>query len=89
MLSRIRPVKTCSPVSIQTSFAPLKVSLPEGIGYNVTAKTSFGKVTSDLPLSISGTVSGDALSGKIAGGGCELLLNNSNGDIEILKTQRP
>jgi hypothetical protein len=49
------------------------------------ARTSFGRIKSDLPVSVSGITSNDELNGTIGGGGCELRLTNSNGAIEILK----
>jgi hypothetical protein len=46
---------------------------------------SFGKVSSHVPLTISGSVSTDARSGKIGDGKCPLMLDDSNGNIEILR----
>jgi len=46
---------------------------------------SFGKVSSELDVTASGTLGGDSLNGRIGGGGCPLQLTNSNGNIEILK----
>ena len=61
-------------------------STTQGVGYDVTAKTSFGQIRSEPPLTVSGAVAGDAfVSGKIAGGGCELRLTNQNGSIDIVK----
>ena len=34
---------------------------------------------------MQGSLSGDALSGKIGDGRCEVLLSDSNGNIEIVK----
>jgi hypothetical protein len=36
-------------------------------------------------MTITGDVGRDAVSGKIAGGGCELRLMDQNGNIDILK----
>jgi hypothetical protein len=55
------------------------------VGYNVTARTTFGRIHSEPDLTISGSVGGDVLTGKIAGGGCELKLTDQNGSIDILK----
>lgn len=79
------PAKPCSPIVLKTSFSPLKVYLPEDAGYNLTAKTSFGRINSELGVTASGGMSGDSLTGRIGGGGCELRLTTSNGGIEILK----
>src|SRR5262249_5689438 len=47
----------CAPVTIKSSFGPIRVFLPEGTGYDVSARTSFGKVTTQIPMSVSGSVS--------------------------------
>jgi hypothetical protein len=39
-----------------------------------------------MPLTASGTMGADSLSGRIGAGGCALGLTDSNGNIEILKT---
>jgi hypothetical protein len=75
----------CRPISIHTSFAPIRIHLAGSPNYRVTAKTSFGKVRSDIPLMVSGSLSDDALSGTIGAGLCELRLTDNNGTIEILK----
>ena len=75
----------CKPIAIQTSFAPIKVALPAGVGYNFTGKTSFGRIHSEPELAISGNIAPDEVSGKIAGGGCELRLIDQNGSIDIVK----
>jgi hypothetical protein len=79
------PAQPCGPIALKTSFSSLKLYLPNGAGYNVIAKTSFGRIRSELEVAASGTASGDSLTGRIGGGGCELRLTNDNGGIEILK----
>jgi hypothetical protein len=80
-----KPGQRCQPISLNTSFGPIRVSLPNGVGYNVTARASFGQIHSEADMTISGNVGGDALNGKISGGGCELRLTDQNGSIDILK----
>jgi DUF4097 and DUF4098 domain-containing protein YvlB len=75
----------CFPISLKSSFGPIRIHLPEGVGYEVTAHTSFGKVASQIPLTVAGSLSADSLSGKIGDGRCPLTLENSNGNIEILR----
>jgi hypothetical protein len=75
----------CQPVTVGTNFGPIRVALPEGMGYNVSARTSFGRIHSDYELSVSGDVSRDSLAGKIGGGGCEVKLVNQNNNIDIVK----
>jgi DUF4097 and DUF4098 domain-containing protein YvlB len=75
----------CKSISLKTSFSPIQVRLPADAGYDVTARTSFGHITSELPVTASGALGGDSLNGKIGNGGCPLSLTDSNGNIEILK----
>jgi hypothetical protein len=75
----------CQPISIRTSFSTLRIRLQGDASYRVTARTSFGKIRTDFPLNVSGSISNDNLSGTIGGGRCEMSLMNNNGSIEILK----
>ncbi|MGB2627693.1 MAG: hypothetical protein WAK20_12970 [Candidatus Acidiferrum sp.] len=84
-VSEARTSSGCKSISAKTSFAPLQVRIGEGSNYNVNAKTSFGRISSELPITSSGQMGGDSLSGKIGNGGCTLSLTNANGNIEILK----
>ncbi len=80
-----RSAQKCQPVSLQTSFGPIKVSVPGAAGYNVTARTSFGRIHSAVDMTMSGDIGRDELRGKIGAGGCELRLMNQNGNIDIVK----
>jgi hypothetical protein len=77
----------CKNVSLKTSFAPMQVRLAPDANYDVNARTSFGHISSDLPVTATGTIGGDSLNGKIGNGGCALSLTNSNGNIEIAKSR--
>ena len=77
---------SCQPIMIRTSFSTLRVHLRGEASYHVSARTSFGKIRTDFPLSISGSISNDDLNGVIGSGHCEMTLMNNNGPIEILKT---
>ena len=81
----VRPASGCRDISLKTSFSSIRVRIPDGIGYNVSARTSFGRVSSDLPVTATGNIGGDSLNGTIGGGGCQLQLTDSNGSIEIAK----
>jgi hypothetical protein len=59
--------------------------LAESGGYDLTARTSFGSIRSDLPVTASGSIGTDSLSGRVGAGGCAVSLTDSNGNIEILK----
>jgi hypothetical protein len=79
-------VTRCQPMSLSTSFGPIRVTVPSGVGYNLSAKTTFGRINSEAELAVTGIVSADTLNGTIAGGGCALRLIGQNGNIDILKS---
>jgi hypothetical protein len=81
----VRPVSGCRDISLKTSFSSIRVRIPDGVGYNLTARTSFGRVSSELPVTATGNIGGDSLKGTIGAGGCQLQLTDSNGSIEIAK----
>ena len=78
----------CEPIAIHTSFSALRVHLEPDASYQVSARTSFGHIRSEFPLTVSGSMSSDGLSGVIGTGKCEMRLTNSNGAIEILKSSQ-
>ncbi len=78
----------CQPVNIRTSFSPMRIRVPDEASYSLTAKTSFGKINSEFPMMVSGTLSPDSVQGKIGGGACPMRLSNQNGSIEILRPGR-
>lgn len=80
-----RAGQKCQPISLHTSFGPMRVAIPGGAGYNVTARTSYGRIHSDADMTVLGDIGGDELRGKIGGGGCDLRLMNQNGSIDIVK----
>src|SRR6201999_2518282 len=57
-----RPPSGCRDVSLKTSFSSIRVGVPEG-NYTLAAHTSFGRITSDLPVTASGNIGGDSLNG--------------------------
>jgi DUF4097 and DUF4098 domain-containing protein YvlB len=75
----------CFPLSLTSSFGAIRVYLPEGAGFKVDARASFGKIHSEMPVSVAGSLSGDAISGTIGDGKCPLTIANSNGSIDLLK----
>lgn len=85
-----RQIHGCQPISLRTTFGPIRVTLPQGAGYDLTSHTTFGSIHSDLPIvTPPGTHSGQngqaGLAGKINGGGCDLKLMGENGSIDILR----
>jgi hypothetical protein len=81
----VKAGQPCRPIAIQTSFAPIRVAVPAGLGYTVSGKTSFGRIHSEPEMAVSGALTADSVNGKISGGGCEMRLTDQNGNIDIVK----
>jgi hypothetical protein len=75
----------CQPITLKTTFGPIKLALPGNANYNVSASTSFGGINTEFPVTVSGQTNSESIQGKIGNGGCELKITDSNGRIEILK----
>lgn len=77
----------CEPISLRTTFGPIQVTVPQNVGYDVTAHTTFGRIQTSATsqVTVSGNIDPGSLVGKIGGGGCDLRLNDQNGNIEILR----
>jgi outer membrane lipoprotein SlyB len=58
------------------------VELPPSPSYRVSARTSFGRISSAVPITAQSS-SDESLIGTIGGGACKLDLVNSNGSITI------
>jgi DUF4097 and DUF4098 domain-containing protein YvlB len=82
-----RKGKDCQPVELKTSFSSIKVALPDEAGWSVDARTSFGRIQAEVPITVVGSLSTESIQGKIGDGACPLTLSNNNGSIEILKAK--
>jgi DUF4097 and DUF4098 domain-containing protein YvlB len=71
--------------SLSTSGGGISVSVPQTIAVNLDAGTSGGRVSSDLPVTIQGEHRGNELRGTINGGGFELALKTSGGNVRVQK----
>jgi hypothetical protein len=80
-----RSASGCRDIALKTSFSSIRVRIPDGLGYHVNAHTSFGRISSDLPITTNGNMSPESLDGTIGSGGCQMQLINSNGSIEIAR----
>jgi hypothetical protein len=72
----------CQPLSLATSFSSIKVAIPANANYDVNARTSFGRINTDLPVKTR-TFGEGTLNGTIGSGGCRMDLVNANGNITI------
>jgi len=69
------------PCRLTTSGGTVTVYLADDIDLNIDASTSGGKVESDLPVTVQGSMKKNSMQGKINGGGPELYLRTSGGNI--------
>ncbi len=74
----------CHPITLNTSFSSIHVALPPNTGYDVSARTSFGHISTDIPITTN-NAGEDTLTGRIGNGGCKLELKTGNGGITIGK----
>ncbi|MPZ17956.1 MAG: hypothetical protein GEV06_08600 [Luteitalea sp.] len=80
-----RQAQKCHDLTLATSFSPIHIRLREDSSYVLNARVTFGRISSDLPVTASGTMAEGSLSGTIGSGGCSLRATTTNGDIRIQK----
>jgi len=73
----------CKDIKLKTSFSRIGVRVPANAGYKLNARTSFGHINTELPVTSTGSMGGDSLNGTIGNGACIMELSNSNGNIDI------
>jgi hypothetical protein len=78
----------CDPVRLATRFGGIRVGLPADGDYDLTASTKFGKIQTNVGVTVQGELNPERITGRIGKGGCELLLTNDNGAIEINGAKR-
>lgn len=75
-------------VELRTSGGSIKLSVPADFRADLKASTSGGHVYTDIPVSVQGKISNSSLNGKVNGGGPEVVLRTSGGNIEITNKAR-
>ncbi len=68
---------------IETSFGDIDLTIPDDSVFDLELETSFGEITSDLPVTVSGSFSETSWSAELNGGGSLLTAKTSNGDITL------
>jgi DUF4097 and DUF4098 domain-containing protein YvlB len=75
------------PHNVKSDFGNIDLALPTDVKLNVDLKTDFGKIKSDLPITVTLTESSssekDQIAGSINGGGDELIVSTNSGGINI------
>ena len=69
--------------SLRTSNGDVDVTLVNTSGVKLDAETGNGKISSELPITITGRSNDDQLTGDIGDGNSSLRIRTSNGDITI------
>jgi len=75
------PLQACR---LETSGGHVEVTLPEDSPVHVDARTSGGRVSTELPVTLTGEL-GSHLKADVNGGGPELFLRTSGGHIKLYK----
>ena len=78
----------CNEVSLRTTFSPIKIGLASNASYTLSARTTYGQINTELPLTVTTKSINDnssTLSGTIGNGGCKMELVTMNGGIAIVK----
>lgn len=77
--------KNPADVSLATSGGSISVYVPEDSSFNLDAECSGGRVSSEVPVTISGKPSRSELRGPVGQGGAKVVLRTSGGGIAIKK----
>jgi hypothetical protein len=72
-----------APMSLTTSNGTITLTLPGSASAAVDARTSNGRISSEIPLTIAGTSRRDRLTGRIGAGAGEIRLRTTNGGITL------
>lgn len=73
------------PVELYTSGGNIKLRVPADFKANLVASTFGGHVYTDLPVIVQGKINGSSLNGLMNGGGPEVSLKTTGGNIEIIR----
>jgi len=68
---------------IATSGGSIRVALDPSVNLELDASTSGGSVVTDLPIKVTGRISGSSLRGTLGSGGALLRIHTSGGSIRI------
>ena len=75
---------TASPAgSLETSGRRIEVEFPEGFGVTLDAETTGGRVELPGQVRVEGSLGPDHVRGRLNGGGSELQLRTTGGNIRV------
>jgi hypothetical protein len=78
-----RGSKMASSWNVQSGDGAIEVALPADLPVNVDASTGDGHVSSDIPITLSGSMSKSRVQGTLNGGGQSLAIHTGDGDIRL------
>ncbi len=61
----------------------IRLAVGSGNGFNLNVHTSSGSIHSDLPITVQGSMGRQGLKGTVRGGGPEVEVSTSSGDVDI------
>jgi DUF4097 and DUF4098 domain-containing protein YvlB len=68
---------------VETGSGEIHVHLPSDLGFELDAHTSSGEISTDLPVTVTGSVGHGSVHGKVRGGGVMVELRAGSGNIEV------
>ena len=71
---------------LRTGDGNILLRLPDGFAADVDVQTGDGRISVDLPVTVSGQVGGNKLRGKLNGGGMLLELRSGDGNIQLRRS---
>jgi DUF4097 and DUF4098 domain-containing protein YvlB len=71
---------------IHTGDGSVDLTLPGDLKANIDASTHDGRISLGIPVTVEGTFSNSRISGKMNGGGEQLLISTGDGSIHLSKT---
>ena len=73
------------PHTVHSDFGEIELNIPADSALNVKMETQFGKITSDIPVTVTltGEIKDGQQSGTMNGGGTELTMDTNSGNIYI------
>ncbi|HEY5728531.1 MAG TPA: DUF4097 family beta strand repeat-containing protein [Anaerolineales bacterium] len=73
------------PHTVHSDFGEIELNIPADSALNIKMETQFGKITSDIPITVTltGEIKDGQQSGTMNGGGAELKVDTNSGNIHI------
>ncbi len=82
--SGVKPQNYCKKIDCSTSFGSIQISLPQQASVEINAKTTWGEISTELPLEIEEFGTSDTLTGKLRDGDTIINLTGKNSNIILI-----